>query len=318
MLCKGTIVEQNRTLSCWLIADPFSRYKLCRRCHFQHVTKTLDGLTIDYESGVLHPQNEIQLTDLHFLNDLLHPAREQAFLNLLFSLYQKNKIQFSLLVEKLKRFTVFPILLTKRIEAHQPGVRCKMYRDFMKDKKIYTSCTLCWNCWSCVAWVLRNKNEHLFSLYERTFALNFSRLNYATFVETGPRHFIDSCVSLHIRGYSHHIRILIDHFLHFYPLESVRSFLVNFLQQPALLHIIFEKKEADYLPLPLRDESVLQEIRKEIKAFIKKTTDAYKEELMIVTCHPKRLFSWCLDIEDWKDFGISSNNIMTVLQGLAV
>jgi hypothetical protein len=318
MLCRGTVIEQNRKRSCWLVSDPFSPYKLCRRCHFQHVTSTLDNLTSEYQAGVLHPRNEIQLTDLHFLNDLLHPAREQAFLNLLYSLFQTNKIQFSLVVENLKRFTVFPILLTKRIEAHQPGVRCKMYRECMKDEKIYTSGTLCWNCWSCISWVLRSREEHLFRLYERTFALNFSKLKYEMFLQTGPRHFIDCCISLHMRGYPHHVRVLIDHFLHHYPLDSVKSFLVGLLQQPPLLHLTFEKKESDYVPLPLRDESLLQEFRKQIKASIKKTTDAYKEELVMVTWHPRRFFPWCLDIEEWQDVGVSNGNILAILNDLTV
>jgi hypothetical protein len=318
MLCLGTIQEQNKTRPCWLNADPNSRYNLCRRCHFQRVTSTLDTLTRDYQAGKLNPPNEFLFTDLSFLNELLHPAREQAFLNLLFSLFQQNKIQFSLLVEKLKKFTVFPILLTKRIETHQSGVRCKMYREFMKDEQVYTSTTLCWNCWSCISWVLKGKEEHLIRLYERTFGLNFSRLTYQVFLQNGSRCFLDIGVSLHLRGYYHHLRLLIDHFLHMFPLEVVKSYVLGLLQQPPFLHLTFEKKENEYLPLPLRDEAVLQEFRKHIKISIKKTTDAYKEELMMVTWHPNRFLLWCLDTQEWSDLGLSSNNICIAVQDLVV
>jgi hypothetical protein len=318
MLCTGTIIEQNKTRSCWLVSDPSSPYRLCRRCHFQHITTTLDILTKDYQSGKLHPPNEILLTDLSFLNELLHPAREQAFLNLLFSLFQNNKIQFSLVVEKLKKFTVFAILLTKRIETHQPGTRCKMYREFMQDEKVYTSSTLCWNCWSCISWVLRGNNERLFRLYERTFGLYFSRLTYEMFLQNGSRCFIDIGVSLHLRGFYHHLRILIDHFLHAYPLEVVKSYVATLLQQPALLHLTFEKKESEYVPLPLRDDTVLKEFRNLVRLSIKKYTDTFKEELMMITCHPNRLLTWCLDIQDWKDLGLSSHNIVAASNDLRV
>jgi hypothetical protein len=38
------------------------------------------------------------------------------------------------------------------------------------------------------------------------------------------------------------------------------------------------------------------------KQFMKARCDAYKEELMIRTCHPNRLFKWIFDIEELKDF----------------
>lgn len=317
MLCRGTVIEQNKKRSCWLVSDPFSKYKLCRRCHFQYITTTLDTLTNDYHSGKLNPPHEILFTDLSFLHELLHPAREQAFLNLLYTLFHNNKIQFSVLVEKLKKLTVFPILLTKRIEAHQPGVRCKMYREFMKDEKLYTSSILCWNCWSCVSWVVKTHHEHLLRLYDRAFPLYITRVNYETFLQTGPHHFVDMTVSLHLRGYHHHLRGMLNHFLRCYPFEAVQRFVLAFLQQPALFHLTFEKKESEYLPLPFLDEPVLREIRRQVKAFIKNATDRYKEELVQVTWHPKRLFPWCLDIEEWNDLGITHKNIGTALVDMA-
>jgi hypothetical protein len=121
----------------------------------------------------------------------------------------------------------------------------------------------------------------------------------------GPPVFLDLFVSMHWLGKDHHIRILLDHMMRRFPLEDVKSFVLGFFQQPLLLSIFFEQKQNEFLPLPLRDERTVQEFRREIKRSIKNKTDTYKEELMIRTWHPKRLFPWCLDIDELADFGFS-------------
>jgi hypothetical protein len=47
---------------------------------------------------------------------------------------------------------------------------------------------------------------------------------------------------------------------------------------------------------------VVEPARIQWKQQMKARCDAYKEDLMIKTCHPKRLFKWIFDIEDLKDF----------------
>lgn len=126
--------------------------------------------------------------------------------------------------------------------------------------------------------------------------------------QSGPRVFVDMFVSLHLLGKDHHIRILLDQLFRALPLEDFKSLLLHFLLQPPMFFVLSEKKEQDFVPLPLRDERVLQEFRAHMKQSIKRSTDVYKEELIQRTWHPKRLFPWCLDIEEWNDFGVSSAN----------
>ena len=315
MLCQGSIQENNSSRPCWLPSQPNS-LQLCRRCHFQRITHILDSLTRDYGNAILHPSFELLLNDKTFLQDLIHPAREQALLNLLSALFRQNKIQFERVVRHLRLHTLFPILITKRIQQHTPGTRCEMYRTFLKDSTLYTSPTLCWNCWSCIAWVLKQGNSRLLEMYTNTFGYYFSRLNHETFVATGPRVFLDLFVSLHWLQKDHHIRVLIQHMFHTFPLEDVKAFLLAFLQQPFLLHLYAEKKEKEFLPLPLQDDVVVKELRNQIKQSIKQRTNIYKEELVMVTWHPKRLFPWCLDIEEWKDMGVSSSNCCDVYNSI--
>ncbi len=308
MLCKGKIQEVNKTRDCWLPADKTSPFQRCRRCHFHAVTDILDRFTRDYGEGKLHPENELLLNDSVFLEELLHPAREQGFLQLLVTLFHHNKIQFQHLIENLKQKSVFPILMTKRIIAHLPGPRCSLYRSCMKDPQIFLTETLSWNCWSCVAWCLKQQEKRLLDNYVYTFGKNVSRLTYDMYLQTGPRVFIDMAVSLHLLQKEHHFRILVDHMMHRFPLEDVKSFLLGFLQQPAMLFVFYMGKQHEYLPLPLRDPIVVNAFRSQIKQSIKNKTNLYKEELVMRTWHPKRLFPWCLDIQEIADFGFSSTD----------
>ena len=308
MLCKGQIQELNRTRNCWLPAEKSSPFQLCRRCHFHKITDILDQLTQDYSIETLHPNHECLLNDKIFLDELLHPAREQGFLQLLSSLFQHNKIQFIHVLDNLKEKSVFPILMTKRILAHQPGPRCCLYRWCMKDPHIFVTDTLSWNCWSCIAWCLKQRDKRLLDNYVYTFGKNFSRLSYDVFLQTGSRIFIDLAISLHLLQKEHHLRLLIDHMLRRFPLEDVKSFLLTFLQQPVMLFVFYLQKENEYLPLPLRDKVVVDTFRSQIKASIKNRTNLYKEELVMRTWHPRRLFPWCLDIQELADFGYSSTD----------
>ena len=304
MKCKVVFEERE----CWLPASPSSPFQMCRRCHFYKITEILDGLTRDYGQGRLHPSQELLLNDTEFLQELLHPAREQALLNLLGTLYRDNKVQFFHLVRKLERSTVFSILITKRVQTHVPGPRCKMYREFLKEKHIYNSNDLCWNCWSCIVWCLKLKDKDLLHKFKKSYLSQLHRLTLDIYINTGSRVFLDCLVTLHLQGDDHLVRIFIDHIFHRFPLDIVKGILLLFFQENAMLDIFFYKKQNDFLPLPLRDATVVQEFYKEIKKSIKQKTDLYKEELVMRTWHPSRLFPWCLDIGELEDFGISSTD----------
>ena len=309
MKCKGILQEQNKSKECWLPANPSSSLQLCRRCHFHRITNILDTLTHDYWNGALHPDNEIVLNDTEFLHELLHPAREQAFLNLLSALFKENKIQFLRIVEKAKQQPVFPILVTKRIQAHTPGPRCQMYREFMKDSQIYKTPNHCWDCWSCIVWSLKQSNPYLMDMFTKSYLFHLQRLTPDIYRNNGSRVFLDFMVTTHLLHKDHVLRIFIDHCFHTLPLEDTKSLLLQFLQEPCMLFVFYEQVQRDYLPLPLRDEIVVKEFYQRVKQSIKEKTNVFKEELIMRTWHPDRLFPWCLDITELEDFGISSRDI---------
>jgi hypothetical protein len=154
------------------------------------------------------------------------------------------------------------------------------------------------------------------TIYTHEFGFFFSRISPTVYHTLGPRIFADMFVSLHLQKKDHHIRILLDHFLHVFSLEEVKSLVLAFFQQPLMISVFLEGKAADYIPLPLREKTVLEEFRRQILMSIKRTTDIYKEELVMVTWQPKRLFPWCLDIGEWKEFGVLSGDTVRVWDGL--
>lgn len=308
MKCKGIIQEQNKQTECWLPASPLSSLHLCRRCHFHSITNVLDYLTNQYWQGELHPEYELMLNDTDFLNELLHPAREQALLNLLSALFLHNKIQFHRVLSKLKQYTVFPILLTKRIHNHAPGIRCSMYREFLKDSSLYKAQSHCSQCWSCITWGLKRGPPYLYDIFAKSFLYNLPRFTLDVYRTNGSRVFVDFMITLQLLGKDHIVRIFLDHCFHVFPLEDFKSLFMLFMKEPLMLPVFFEKKQDDFLPLPLRDEVVRNEFRNEIKQWIKQKTDLYKEELVMRTWHPSRLFPWCLDIVELEEFGVSSTD----------
>jgi hypothetical protein len=300
MLCHGILQEMNQEKKCWLPANQQSHDGLCRRCHFLKMTSLLDRLTQDYERGELQPIHEEDLQDPMVQKELLHPAREQALLNLLSSLFRKNKIQFSRLVSSLEHQTAFSILVKKRIEPHTPGTRCPMYRVFLKRKSLYQWRNLCWGCWPCIAWSLKQQDKDFLDLYIHNFGREVFQLTEATVLQMGSKVFVDLLVSLYLLGHHHHIRSVVDHMLRGFHTETTKSLLLLFFQQPALLSLFFEGKEGDFLPLPFRDQR--SDFKQKIKQSIKARTNLYKEELIQRTWHPSRLFDWCFDLEELKDF----------------
>lgn len=302
MLCKGTIQENNRSIPCWLPADPVSLFQLCRRCYFHHITHVLDSLTREYSGGNLHPRHEILLENTVFLNELLHPAREQALLNLLFSVYKNNKVQFSILIERLKQRSTFPILLTKRIQNHHEGTRCHMYRVLLKNNSLYKSEDLCWNCWSCIAWAIKQNDTRIFSMFRKSFQTQILGLTFEKFQEIGSKYILDILTTLYIQKEFFLLKSVLQHFFVEFPLEDVKRFYSLFFQQTGVFSLLFNKDEVTNLPLPLQDGVVMQEFKKKLKNHIKQKTDLFKEELVMRTWHPSRFVTWCLDIEEQQEF----------------
>jgi len=318
MLCRGTVQELSGKKSCWLPADRSSKYQLCRRCHFHKITDTVDSLIQKYREGILHPQDEWYLTEPWFLEDMLHPGREQALLNLLSALFQNNKIMLSLLVDRLKKKSVFAILLTKRIQTHTPGTRCCMYRKCLKESDLYKSETLPWNCWPCMSWILQHTELSLHERFQRDFSWGLQRLTYPVFLQTGAPTFVSILSTFQMRAMETEVRLFLLHCFLVFPLEEAKQFFQMVFQDPLFLPCVFAGSHADCLPVPLHDISFTNAIQGQIKQTLKKRLDPLKCELVEKTWHPKRLFRWCLDVEELTELGFNGSSDQRILEDIVL
>jgi hypothetical protein len=302
MLCRGVVQEARGPKSCWLPADRSSSFQLCRRCHFHRVTDIVDTLTDRYSQGELHPPNEMLLNSRDFLSDLLHPAREQALLNLLVALHRYNKVQFLHVIHNLRERSVFCILLLKRLETHRPGRRCAFYRELLKDATLWKSEPLLFCCWECLAWGMQQRDPILVTKVEKSIPKALSKITLDLYTASGPNPYVDFCVAATLREKEWYAIAVVEFLFHLFPLETVRSFLTRLVLEEPFRGRLFCEQDLTFLPLPLREAPLLLSMRKEIYKRIKQETNRYKEDLIIKTWHPDRLFSWCFDLDDLKDF----------------
>ena len=316
MLCRGTVQEASGRRSCWLPADRSSKFQLCRRCHYHKATDLMDQLIAQYKDGTLHPSNEILLSQSWFLEDMLHPGREQALLNLLTALFQGNRIMFSLLLDRLKQKSVFSILLTKRIQTHQPGTRCCMYRQLFRTSELYTSDTLPWNCWSCIAWIFSHQEIPKHTLVQRDYTWGLQRLRHPLFLQTGPHCFVSLLSTFLRKEMESEIRLFFLHMILEFPLEEVRSFVGLVAHDPLFLPLVFGGTFACLLPVPLQDPSMQTAVRTQVKQSLKRRLDPIKEQLVEKTWHPNRLFRWCLDLEELVEFGFTGSHDERIIIGI--
>jgi hypothetical protein len=143
-------------------------------------------------------------------------------------------------------------------------------------------------------------------VFLKSFLQNLSRLTVESFHAAGEHVFLDLLNTFHLRGKDHLVRLFLDHCFHIFLLEDYKRFLLHMFTEPPFLYVFFQGLQHEYLPLPLRDAATVAEFRLGIRHSIKQKTDLYKEELIMRTWHPTRLFPWCLDIDELEDFGISS------------
>jgi hypothetical protein len=82
-----------------------------------------------------------------------------------------------------------------------------------------------------------------------------------------------------------------------------RDWLGAFVETPIVLEKVFTDK------ITLLDREYIQFVTGQelnptfYKAILKRRQNLYKEELIMKTWHPKRIFFWCFDLDDLADFG---------------
>lgn len=276
---------------CWLPVNPTSPFQLCTRCDFYKVEEILKDPCS--HSEILHSRSFCLLC--------LMPNHRNTLLNALVTLHEKR---FSLFAEFVTSLATeeFQNNLNHQIYTHFPSNRCSFYQYILKTRKLnrdtrYTD--LPWNCWSCLAFI--HKQKDCLGSHE-AFTRGILR-NKLSCPERSKDSILDAMTSMTLRGKAHTARLTFEHFRSSLKDEQkAQEALVEFLTQPAFLSSHFLEASIDFVPYTWKDKLTTNYLQKEGLKAVRKRNWVFKEDLMIKTWHPDRLFPWCFDIEELKDF----------------
>lgn len=302
MLCKQTIKEASKQRSCWLPADSTSPFGFCRRCHYNKITELLDTTRQDYIAGRL-PSNESILTERFFLEESLHPGRQQAFLSLLNILFEKRRDIFDRVLKTLQGNCDFQVLSERVITHHTCGSRCQLYRHLIKTygeshEHVDT-------CWHCIAWTLRKAKdiwEWRWEKKQKNIVHALGKITLLSVQTYGLDTFLDIMTSLHI----YELNTLLGFF--FLQLESLigrentETLAIRFYSQPPLLDVSIAKKIPAYMPPEWKKEPLFEAAYEAAKKTIHDRLAIFHDELLAAAWHPNRVVHWCMSAEELKGF----------------
>ena len=120
--------------------------------------------------------------------------------------------------------------------------------------------------------------------------------------ESFTQNVLDCMVSLHLHNKDHAARLLFDRLRRSIGDPKAKDLLVEFFKSPATISLVFTAAASEFIPSSWKNDLTSCFLLKEALKFVKKRNYVFKEDLIIKTWHPDRLFPWCLDIEELKDF----------------
>jgi hypothetical protein len=298
MTCANKITEYNKEIPCWLPKDPASPFGLCARCtHFR-------------TEHLLNKWKEVPVEMSYFENKLFQRACFQeahlhSLLNLLVVLCEKKSPFFEPVYRICITYSKLESKLDNEIDSHTCSTKCFLYqfhmkRDFKLGYSFQNKRKFPLNCWNCIAWILREKE----SVGSFEFFLHHLLSSRTPFLQSySIPHLIDSMISLELKGKGHASRTLFDCYRrHVKDEAKAKETLHLFLSQPAFIHQVFNKASIDYYPYVWQKEKWKEGLQKDVLKNVRKRNWVFKEELIMRTWAPHRLFRWCFDIEDLKDF----------------
>ena len=295
MTCKAILTEYNIEKPCWLPINPEMPFSLCTRCGFFKIEESLNSGNEEFlRSVLLHPT---------LMRALTKPSHRDALLNALVSYQKSNESEFKKLYACFSQEPAFVEHLQTLVALHKEGDRCKFYSHYYRCKSSEWHTTdLPWNCWSCMSNLLRKKNiSKIYPAFSRGLVTN--KIQPHNLPSTlGP--VIDICVSLELHKKSHSVRLLMHRLSTLHPKnpDYMKTLLLLFFQTPAMIDTVFSQTYLDYIPNTLKKDLPHNLLVKEVLKGVRKRNWVFKEDLTIKTWHPSRLFAWCFDLEELKDF----------------
>lgn len=310
--------------SCWLPTDTSSPWGYCRHCSFTQKDSLIDQLLKNLVEG----QEEMEMPTGKkekllsvveapwFQEHCAHPASKLRLYHLMHLLRIHNRTVY-------KRFLRNPALdvsFGRLIQTHRPSdsnlTSCHMICDLVGDNtnRIPRQCPNClYILWS----QNRDKRDYYMALTRYIESYQSKLYKFA-----GPNRVIKEYLRYTIPRINGNKNAAFNVILMMHvqnnegnrtmqqKIEGFYHFLQDFLLEDRYSFAAIVSHDIEKLlhfcPDTFQQEElvahVIQPLFLQWKTMMKARCDTYKEDLMIKTCHPSRLFKWIFDIEDLKDF----------------
>jgi hypothetical protein len=294
MLCQNILKEHNNEVNCWLPINPHSPFAYCNRCDYEKV-----------ESILQNPQSLENYYKNQQFCILLHKKEHfDSLFNALSFLCKTKATFFVSLFQTLNIDSIKNALSHLTYKHSTPSARCSLYQYAIRNRNIHKNMMLTefpWNCSVCLTKTLRSKNLKWYRAFSNGIIQN--KLKHIHFHK---EELIDCMVSLSMIQKDYSVRLLFERYSENIENEEyTKEVLQEFLYQPSMLKSLFEESESgaiQFIPYVWNSADFIKETQKKALNFIKKRNYVFKEELMIKTWAPHRLFRWCFDIEELKEF----------------
>jgi hypothetical protein len=313
------LFQDHRRKRCWLPSDSSSPWNYCRHCSFTQKDTLIEDAIKNMANGrdeMLMPTGtkEKLLTVLNyswFKEHCAHPASRLRLYHLML-LMKKNNL--SLYFTYLRDPGLSSSFL-RIIQSHRPqdsnSQTCKLICDLVGQDhlRIPRQCPICLY----TLWKRDRNNRELYTAFtsylreydRKPFHFPYPNEILKDYIRHSVKHgdtnrqYALSALFVHLNRRSPHDAN-----------ERMYDFLQDFLMEDSrtFAALLENKTEAlmNYCPQWLMQiefqTGVVDPARHQWKQFMKARCDTYKEDLVIKTCHPNRLFKWIFDIEDLKDF----------------
>jgi hypothetical protein len=316
---RELLFQDSRRKRCWLPSDNSSPWHYCRHCSFTQKDVLIEDAikniaTEKDEMSLPTGTKEKLLTVLQypwFKEHCAHPASRLRLYHLMLLMKKQNLRIYSTYLRDPGLSSSF----LRIIQTHRPqdsnGLTCKLICDLVgQDRlRIPRQCPHCLY----TLWKRERTNREQYAAFT-SYLREYDRKSYHfPYPHEILKDYIHYSVSI---GDFHHQYALSALFVYLNrnnpetATQKLYDFLQDFLLEDSrTFAAILEKNMGilmTYCPQWLLQiefqTGVVDPANKQWKHVMKARCDAYKEELMIVTCHPRRLFKWIFDIEDLKDF----------------
>lgn len=316
---RERLFQDTRRKVCWLPGEDSSPWHYCRHCTFTQKDKLLETAI----QNILEEKDEMEmptgtkekvvtvLCSPWFRQHCAHPASRLRLYHLMLVMKRYNLSIYNVYLRDPNLSSSF----LRIIQSHRPqdsnAASCKVICDLVGHDRlrIPRQCPMClYTLWK----KDRSNREQYAALtsYLREYDRKPYHFPYPNeILKDYIRHSVQQGDSNHQYAFSA-MFVHLNRRNHEDANQRMYDFLQDFLLEDSRTFGSILEKDTDglmvYCPQWLMQvefqTGVMDPARQQWKHLMKVRCDAYKEELMMKTCHPRRLFKWIFDIEELKDF----------------